>query len=421
MNRRSFLKLAGVTAGTLVTGSCGYLRIDPYHYLIRSPYITSEEQEREIMSRAKLLWSDDGRVRIVIVKGTPYEMGYQQGRLLEKEIQDNMGYLYEQAKSKFHSAELFAEVYERMRPFIPQTYIDEMHGLAHGARIDLSVVHAIHVLPDMGEWGGKKGIKKAIDKMMKGELATMCSNFATGKSATKNAEFYSVRLLDWGLHRVSKLHKYPLITVGIPNDGVPYANCGWVGFLGAVSGMNAEKITLGEMGYGDPAGETLAGTPMCFLLREILQRARNLGDVRRIIKDTPPTNSYVFLMTDGKTQESQMYVRDPSRFVVFEPGTEITDHKEHMPAIADTVYGGKYTDRMTNLLSANHGQVTPEIIMNEIIPKIAMKSNFQNVIYKPTELKLWLNNAKSKTEWAASQPYTHFDLGALLKREGVLN
>lgn len=370
------------------------------------------------MSRAKLLWSDDGRVRIVVVKGNHYEMGYQQGKLLQKEIQDNMGYLYEQAKRKFHFGELFAEVYERMRPFIPQAYIDEMHGLAHGARMDLGVVHAIHVLPDMGEWGGKKGIKKVIDKMMKGQLATMCSNFASGAASSKSAEFYAVRILDWGLHKVSKLHRYPLITVGIPNDGIPFANCGWVGFLGAVSGMNADQITLGEMGYGDPPGETLSGTPMCFLLRDILLRAHNLSDVQRIIKDTPPTNSYVFLMTDGKTRESEMYVRDPSRFLTFKPGSEITDQKHHMPAIEDVVYGGKYTERMTELLKANHGQITPELIMKEIIPKIAMKSNFQNVIYKPAELKLWLNNAKSKTEWAASQPYTEFDFGKLLNELG---
>ena len=366
------------------------------------------------MSRAKLLWTDDGRVRIIVVRGTPYEMGYQHGRLLAEEIQDNMGYLWEQAQKKFHFRELFAEVYERMRPFIPQRYIDEMHGLAHGARMDLEIIHAIHVLPDMGEWGGKKGIKKVIDKMMKGQLATMCSNFAAGNSATSNGDFYAVRILDWGLHKVSKLHKYPLITVNIPNDGIPNANCGWVGFLGAVSGMNAEKITLGEMGYGDPEGETLAGTPMCFLLRQILWEAKNLADVRRIIADTPPTNSYVFMMTDGKTREAEMYVRDPSRFLTFKPGTEITDAKHHMPPIADTVYGGRYTDRMTDLLNANHGQLTPEMIMNEIIPKIAMKSNFQNVIYKPTELKLWLTNAKSKEEWAASQPYTEFDFGKLL-------
>ncbi len=32
-------------------------------------------------------------------------------------------------------------------------------------------------------------------------------------------------------------------------DGkIPFANVGYAGFIGSVSGMNAEKISLGEMG-----------------------------------------------------------------------------------------------------------------------------------------------------------------------------
>jgi hypothetical protein len=49
--------------------------------------------------------------------------------------------------------------------------------------------------------------------------------------------------------------------------------------------------------------------------------------------------------------------------------------------------------------------------MTDVIPKIALKSNFQNVIYKPRQLQFWVNNARSKSERAAEQPYTFFDLG----------
>ena len=44
-----------------------------------------------------------------------------------------------------------------------------------------------------------------------------------------------------------------------PDSGYAYANIGWVGFLGAVSGINEQGITLGEMGYRNPPNETLYG------------------------------------------------------------------------------------------------------------------------------------------------------------------
>ena len=202
MKRRVFIKVIPLVAAT----GCGLTRIDPWHVLVRSDQINSLEQERAILAKAKLSLTKDRRIRVLYTQGTPYEMGYQHGALLRKEIQNNIGYMYEKAVEKFHFAELFDEAYERMRPFIPQEYIDEMHGLAHGAKMPLRVIQGIHVLPSIAEWSGKKEIKKVIKKMMAGELGTSCSNFSINHSASKDNNHYVVRILDWGLHRISKLH-----------------------------------------------------------------------------------------------------------------------------------------------------------------------------------------------------------------------
>lgn len=412
MNRRSFLKLIPVP---FALQACGVLRIDPWNPLLRSDVIRSPEDADRVISKAKLTWTDDERIRVLYVNGTPYERGYQQGFLLRKEIQDNMGYLFETAVKKFRFAELFDEAYERMRPFIPQEYIDEMHGLAHGSKLPLHIVHGIHVLADIGEWGGKKRIGGVVKQMMNGELGTMCSNIGASGSATADGGLLTVRVLDWGLHRISKLHQYPLITVNVSDGEIPNANIGWVGYLGTVSGMNAEGITLGEMGYRSPPNETLYGIPMPFMLRQVLSHSSSLADVRKIIKEAIGTNSYVFLMTDGKTKESEMYVKDRDRFLVFEPGTAVHDTKEDLPAIANISYGGRYNAKMTEVLTANHGKLTPDLLMNDIIPQIVMPSNFQNVVYEPTSLSFWVANAKDKRSRAAESPYTKYDLGAGLR------
>jgi isopenicillin-N N-acyltransferase like protein len=408
MKRREFLSLSAV-----VLSGCA-LRVDPFSPFIRSEWITTPEQEQAILSRARLGTTPDGKMRVLYVQGSPYEMGYQHGALLRKEVQDNLEYLYSEALDQFYFEEIFDEAYERMRPYIPQSYIDEMHGLAHGAKLPLRTVHAIHALPEITEWGGKKRVKQVVKQMMKGELGTSCSNLCATGPATADGKPYVVRILDWGLHKISKLHEYPLITVAKPTGKVAFANIGWVGFLGAVSGMNAEGITLGEMGYGDPPHETLRGTPMPFLLREVLAECRSLGDVRRTISKSPGTSSFVFLMSDGKTGESELYVKDRERFLAFPPGVPIEDGAEEIRPIDSILYGGHFREKMETLLTQKRGVITPEVLMKEVIPEIAMKSNFQNVIYSPSELTFWVSNAKDRGGRAAEADYSFFNLSSAL-------
>ena len=408
------IRLLLILSVLILASGCAYLRVDPWYVAFRSDIITTPEEEAEILKKASAGWTADGRIRVLYLAGSPYERGYQHGVLLRKEIQDNLGYFYKQASKRFHTAELFAEGYERMRPFISQDYIDEMHGLAHGAKLPLHVVQHIHALPEISEWGGKKRLKEIMKQMMSGELGTSCSNLSAADSSSIDGKMYTVRILDWGLHRISKLHQFPLIAVHKPDRGNAYANIGWIGFIGAISGMNDQGITLGEMGYGSPENETLRGNPMPFLLRDILAYANNLEDVRRIIKTSPGTNSYVYLMSDGKNNEAELYVRDRERFLVFKTGEEIKDRNETLIGIKDTVYGGHYGDRMQDQLSKHHGKINPELLMNEIIPQLAMRSNFQNVIYSPNDLTFWVNNAKSPKERAAEQPYSFFDLAQAL-------
>lgn len=407
--RKKFVKSAIVVA-LLSTLGCGYLRIDPMHVLIRSDNIKSLAEEEAILKKARLSRTEDGKIQVLFVSGTPYERGYQHGALLREQVQDNLTSLYDGLKSRYHFEELFAEAFERMRPFIPEEYMQEMHGLAHGSKLPLHIIHAIHAIPSITEWGGKKEISKTVNMMMDGSLATSCSNFAFTGAASADGNLYSVRVLDWGIYRLSRLHQYPLITINLPEHGIPFANIGWVGFLGAVSGMNAKGITLGEKGYGDPAGETLRGMPMPFLLRDVLSKASNLRDVRKILQGAQGDCSYVFLMSDGKDGSAELYIKDRYRFKSFKLGAPIRDGKKDLPAIPNTIWDGHYENVLEQELTQNLGRLSPQLVTQEMLAKIAMPGNFQNVIYDPKHLRFWVNNAKSLSERAAEQPMTLFDL-----------
>jgi len=152
-------------------------------------------------------------------------------------------------------------------------------------------------------------------------------------------------------------------------------------------------------------------------LRDILTYGHNLRDVQTIIKESPGDCSFVYLMSDGKSKESEMYVRDRDRFLVFKTGDAFEEKNEKLEPIEDTLYGGHFLDRMKELLNTWHGKITPQLLMNEIIPKLGMKqANFQNVIYDPVHLKFWVSNAKGPDVPAMGQPYLEFDFGGELKK-----
>lgn len=415
MDRRRFL-LSAVTAAFSGCAIQRFGRIDKDHVLIRSDRFNSMEDVQKVLDKAWVEWASDKRTRVLYVVGDPYERGYQHGFLLRDAIKANIQYLYDKAVDKFHIEELFDESYERQRPYIPEEYVEEMHGLAHGSKLPLRVIHGVHALPEIGEWGGKKKIKDTVKRMMDAELGTSCSNLCALGSATKQDSMYTVRILDWGLHRISRLHEFPLIVIGKPTKGNIYCNIGWAGFIGAISGMNEKGITLGEMGYGDRDYETMRGKPMPFLLRDVLQYANNLKDVRHIISTSTATNAFVFLMSDGKTRDAEIYLREPNKFVVIKPGERLVDRNNDIPPIKDIVYGGHYNDRMTDILNKRHGEITPELLMKEIIPSISMPSNFQNVIYDPVNLKFWVANAFDKSSRAADGQYLEFDLKAAIAK-----
>ena len=389
--------------------ACGYLNFDPYHPLLRSDHILDMEDDRRIVEKGRVGWTEDGRMRVLYLSGTPYERGYQHGALLRPEVRDNLEYLYKQALKTFKHEMIFEEAFERVRPFIPEEFMQEMHGLAHGSRLPLKVIHHVHVLPSLSEWGGKKRIKEIAKEMIKGDLGTSCSNIGLQAGSTADSKMYAVRILDWGLHRISKLHEYPLLIVDAPEQGHASANISWAGFIGAVSGVNEQGITLGEMGHGDPDNETLRGKPMIFLLREILQRASNLEDVRRIIYESPATNSFGYLMTDGKTGEAELYIRDAERFLVFSPGESLGELGKEIEGIDDVCYGGHDNPKLNQLLSLHRGEITPELLKEQLIPEFAMRSNFQNVIYDPEDLAFWVSYAPSAGTRAAEAPYTFFN------------
>lgn len=334
---------------------------------------------------------------VLHLKGAPYEMGYQQGALLKESILKNMdNILVQKAEQKIQVGFLklkprdaIEAIVNIQRPFVPAKFFDEMEGVAAGAGIKTKDVVAANFIPELFH----------------------CSGFAVMNSATKDGTLYHGRVLDyaidWGLQ------EHAVVVVAEPDGAIPFVNVTYGGFIGSVTGMNAEHVSVGEMGGGGLGH--WAGVPMSFLVREVLERGKDLDTAIAIFRDSPRTCQYFYVVADAKTNRAVGMEASWNNFFTIGPGES---HPLLPTPVKDAVLlsaGGRYKE-LVRRTQATHGSLDADAARHLMDCGVAMKSNLHNVLFQPQSTKLWIANATADKKPAANQKYYEFQLSALLKR-----
>lgn len=411
---KSTLKtFAAVVLSALMVSSCG-MPANNLNMHQRSMLVENSTIERNVMAKSSMEFAGpENNVRVLRLSGTPYEMGFQHGVLLKKEIDEFYRRVIWRVKF-FVKEDMLDEVYDLMDPYIPIEEKEEMRGLAHGAGVPLRVVHWIHSIPEASEYGPKKRFRRAFKE-------TSCSNIAAFGNATGGGRLYHLRVLDW--IRQLATQGTPVILVHIPDHGNASVSFSYAGFIGCISGMNDKNMSFGEMGYGDPPNENLEGTPFIFLFRKLMRESNNLDDATRIIQTATRTCSYIYLITDAKaadnSKKAALYITDRDRVKLVTENTDLHDERDNdpYPAVNNVVYGGAKSKPLYDNLTKSHGKITPEVLM-EMTKEISLKSNVQNVIFSPETLEAWISNAGSSSGdagRACNQRWFYFNFGKVLK------
>lgn len=402
--------------------------------------------DKDLLSRAKLEKVQNGEnfIYVLHVQGTPYERGKQHGLLLKEQVREDVSFvnhlsemfkailerdinklnndltvveenerlkIEKKISSKLEELHFLEHGYELLEPFISEHFKEEMKGLADGAGVSLEAIHFYHAVGDIVESG--------------------CSNYVLGRDATANQEMIQVRILDFPL--AMKVQKNSLITIAKPDKGNSFINIGWAGYIGTVTGLNDKKIILGEM-RGDNAvksyfkhhegemSETLQGIPMPFLLRDILQFDSSLDELTERISEAKRTNAYVYVMSDGKTQEARAFVTDQKLFKVynaddFQEVLSIVEPDTEFRHIDDVIFGGHNNSLINDKIRDNYGRITEEMIKQDFNKALAMKDNLQIAIINSTNMTVQLANAngtEGETAKASNQNYLFLDLNEAL-------
>jgi len=355
-----------------------------------SAKLTQPQRINKQVEHGELRWVKDQR--LVMLHGTPRQIGVAHGKLLKDEslaCMNSVLYMFGMVNTvrsgKWFFNEL-REAYARLEKHIPDDHKVELDALAETIGLPREHARLGGIFPELFH----------------------CSGFAVFGSATLDGKLYHGRVLDYmtviGLQESAA-------TFLVDVDGKhAFMNVGYAGFIGSVTGMNEKQISLGEMGGGG-VGQW-DGVPMATLMRRALEECDTLDDVRRLWTESPRTCEYFYVFADGKIPDAVGVAATPDHIEFIESGQA---HPRLGEGIEDTVIlsAGERLSCLRGRVQDQYGKIDAAAAMQLMSRPVAMKSNLHNALFVPQDLELHASQA-SHDKIAAHRPYVKFDFAGLL-------
>lgn len=344
-------------------------------------------------ARRSTLMQGDAEIPLVVVEGTPYEMGRQLGTALKAEIQTFIPAALQGVCSELKvTQELLQEVWTRSAAYADDRVEQELAGLADGCGLPLSTLQAMHAVPLL--------------------MPYSCSSIAAWGDATEDGHLYQTRNLDWSMEIGA--HNFAVIVVYRPVDGVPHVVPTFAGFIGAHTGMNGKGIALAEMGDASrrEAPYFVHAPHFTVFFRTMLYDADSLTKTLEIFHDQPLTKRYHFVFGDGQTDHRAVKIRAHSpepaaKRIAIWKDNDPTD--EFAPNVLSCIVYNDEGRGAFPTLKSGFGKLNGEAMV-KLANSIPIKGgNVVNVVYDATALRLWVTYARG-TEEAWQRPSVFLNL-----------
>jgi len=369
---------------------------------------------------------------VVHVYGSAYEMGFAQGSLLAPECNFIATQVWAYMEAQVEQAidflpqalqELIADLGLELAldvllnltaPFTGQYFYDELRGLADASGADYQQLARIHL----------------IGELTQGD----CSMVGAWGAATAGGKTLALRALDWDTDGPFKL--LPSVTVYHPDAargglGHAFANVGFVGWIGSLTGMSSAQMSIHEIGVSYPddthfGSETFVGVPFVFLLRDILQFDETYADTVARVEAANRTCDLILGVGDGKAggafrafaySGSQVEVYDDTNL---QPWNNSADTWH--PRFENVVYYGMdwlcpgYSRPLSEQIAALHGALTPANMISDVLGRV-QTGDVHIAVYDLSEQAMFVSfMAPLNTtvpQMAYDRKYTKLDMQAL--------
>ena len=332
-----------------------------------------------------------GPKTVLLVAGTPEQMGAAHGQLLRPKarlLTERVLYMVggaDSIRSGTWFLDRMAEIHRRTVPHIPKRFLAECDALAQAAGLTQQEGRYANLFPERFH----------------------CSGVAVRGKATTDGRVLHARVLDY--MRDINLQESALVAVFMPEGYHAWMSLGYAGFVGTVTAMNERGLAVGEMG-GRGEGDW-DGMPMSLLLRDIMERASTVEEAVQILRDTPRTCEYYYVLSD-KSRAMVGVHATPKQLTVLQPGQQ---HPllPFVPEDTVLISAGDRAKALSERLQQHYGKIDAATMVEIIKRPVAMSSNLHNAVFSPETLEMWFADA-GRTTPACDEPYAHCKLDALV-------
>lgn len=384
-----------------------------------NPILTGAPVFVKSVTNAKLytVGSGDDIINVVHLWGTPFEMGLAHGTLMKDKASQFMNgvwdYLLVQVEQAingtFHKlkpwfVDLVAEhgleaaldlTYDATRRYTGDYFEEEIRGLALATGVSEVIIRNVHM----------------IGELTKGS----CSMYgAWGQATASTGSLMQLRALDWDVDGPFK--NYPQITVyhPNPNNGHAFANIGWTGWIGSITGFSSVDMAISEIGVSFPDAtfgrESRFGIPFTYILRDVLQFDNTLADAHTRMSTAHRTCDLILGVGDGKSK-SFRGIQYSASVANFYTDTDMMPVADWHPRMTNVVYYGMdwlcpgYSTVLHAQLQKVYGNITAENTIREVT-SITQTGDLHIAIYDLTNMIVHVANARRD---GASGPTMAYD------------
>jgi hypothetical protein len=297
--RRRAIAGVGIVLGLPVLAHLGVVagtRIDPP--AITAPGGEPEQHAGGLATLGKAYARKRGAIHEVRLSGSPEAIGWQHARLLHRQMVDDEAALY----AEFERYVPLAPVRTLLMDISRVGYRHVDRNLSDAMRREVAA-EALGFAPDpfasvLPTYHRFVFLQSLYDIALSFEHSPLlgCTSFVLGDGAAEGGHTLLARNFDFEAGPIFDEQKTVFL---VHEEGaIPYASVAWPGFVGAVTGMNAEGLAL--VVHGGRAREaTNVGEPVVHTARALLAKARSVDEAVALLGERRPMVPHLLLLADA--------------------------------------------------------------------------------------------------------------------------
>lgn len=376
----------------------------------------------------------------LLVAGNPLELGLKTGNLTQELFNQQEDIFVKKIDELVPSEgwqnflrKFLAWFNRKMYLNIDDKFKAEIYGISKYASADLN--HIAEAYHRVMYFHGAHDIGHALQ-----DLALVgCSSFAAWGDQTEDGKMIIGRNFDF--YAGDEFAKNKIIAFVKPDKGHNFMSVNWGGFIGVLSGMNDQGLTV-TINAGKSDFPLIAKTPISLVTREILQYASTIEEAIAIAKKREVFVSESIFIGSAKDKKAAIIEVSPKNFGVYEVENSnqlICSNHFQSAAYANDKKNQKHIleshsqyrfERMEELLVENP-KMNPEIAVDILRDKKGLDEKeigygnekalnqllaHHGIVFKPEDLMVWVSsNPYQLGEFVA------YDLKEIFSEENQIN